>query len=148
MIAWYGEMAVFADRLDALSDTTATGGPTMRGVYQAWSGTRLGRGRTRFPLMRSLTSPGMFLLCIQGRFTDCTRHPTPSIAWREPAHRSARRFRQKTCDLPRDNEAEHLIVMRVAVDIFRKALTDYWNATCPLKGITDPFRILTGKVDA
>ena len=28
--------------------------------------------------------------------------------------------------------------MRVGQEIFRKALMDYWNGTCPLTGITDP----------
>jgi hypothetical protein len=47
-------------------------------------------------------------------------------------------FEQETADLPRDTEAERLVVMRVGQDIFRKALMDYWNGTCPLTGITDP----------
>jgi hypothetical protein len=28
--------------------------------------------------------------------------------------------------------------MRVGQEIFRKALMDYWDGTCPLTGITDP----------
>lgn len=47
-------------------------------------------------------------------------------------------FEQETADLPRGTEAERLVVMRVGQDIFRKALMDYWNGTCPLTGITDP----------
>lgn len=47
-------------------------------------------------------------------------------------------FEHETADLPRDTEAERLVVMRVGQDIFRKALMDYWNGTCPLTGITDP----------
>jgi hypothetical protein len=47
-------------------------------------------------------------------------------------------FEQETADLPRDTEAERLVVMRVGQDIFRKALMGYWNGTCPLTGITDP----------
>lgn len=47
-------------------------------------------------------------------------------------------FEHKTADLPRTTEAERLVVMRVGQEIFRKALMDYWNGTCPLTGITDP----------
>jgi hypothetical protein len=47
-------------------------------------------------------------------------------------------FEQETANLPRTTEAERLVVMRVGQDIFRKALMDYWNGTCPLTGITDP----------
>jgi hypothetical protein len=47
-------------------------------------------------------------------------------------------FEQETADLPRTTEAERLVVMRVGQKIFRKALMDYWNGTCPLTGITDP----------
>jgi hypothetical protein len=47
-------------------------------------------------------------------------------------------FEHETADLPRTTEAERLVVMRVGQEIFRKALMDYWNGTCPLTGITDP----------
>lgn len=47
-------------------------------------------------------------------------------------------FEHDTLDLPRTTEAERLVVMRVGQEIFRKALMDYWNGTCPLTGITDP----------
>ncbi len=47
-------------------------------------------------------------------------------------------FEHDTADLPRTTEAERLVVMRVGQEIFRKALMDYWNGTCPLTGITDP----------
>ncbi|MDP9049934.1 MAG: HNH endonuclease, partial [Acidobacteriota bacterium] len=43
-----------------------------------------------------------------------------------------------TSNLPRNTEAERLVVMRVGQEIFRKALMEYWNGTCPLTGITDP----------
>src|ERR1017187_8022010 len=47
-------------------------------------------------------------------------------------------FEQQTSTLPRTTEAERLVIMRVGQDIFRKALMEYWNGTCPLTGITDP----------
>jgi HNH endonuclease len=47
-------------------------------------------------------------------------------------------FEHETADLPRTTEAERLVVMRVGQEIFRQALMDYWNGTCPLTGITDP----------
>lgn len=47
-------------------------------------------------------------------------------------------FEKLTASLPRSTEAERLVVQRVGQDIFRNALMDYWNGTCPLTGITDP----------
>lgn len=47
-------------------------------------------------------------------------------------------FEQQTSNLPRSTEAERLVIMRVGQEIFRKALMEYWNGTCPLTGITDP----------
>jgi hypothetical protein len=47
-------------------------------------------------------------------------------------------FEKQTSNLPRNTEAERLVVMRVGQEIFRKALMEYWNGTCPLTGITDP----------
>jgi hypothetical protein len=47
-------------------------------------------------------------------------------------------FEKQTSNLPRTTEAERLVVMRVGQEIFRKALMEYWNGTCPLTGITDP----------
>jgi hypothetical protein len=47
-------------------------------------------------------------------------------------------FEKQTSNLPRNTEAERLAVMRVGQEIFRKALMEYWNGTCPLTGITDP----------
>jgi hypothetical protein len=47
-------------------------------------------------------------------------------------------FEKQTSNLPRNTEAERLVVMRVGHEIFRKALMGYWNGTCPLTGITDP----------
>jgi hypothetical protein len=36
-----------------------------------------------------------------------------------------------------DTEAERLVRARIGQDIFRAALLEYWNATCPLTAITD-----------
>jgi hypothetical protein len=47
-------------------------------------------------------------------------------------------FEQQTSNLPRSTEAERLVIMRVGQEIFRQALMEYWNGTCPLTGITDP----------
>ncbi|QNL18857.1 HNH endonuclease [Hyphobacterium sp. CCMP332] len=41
-------------------------------------------------------------------------------------------------DLPRNTEAERLLVQRVGQEKFRSALIDYWDGTCPLTGISDP----------
>jgi hypothetical protein len=47
-------------------------------------------------------------------------------------------FEKETSALPRSTESERLVVQRVGQDIFRQALMEYWNGTCPLTGITDP----------
>jgi hypothetical protein len=47
-------------------------------------------------------------------------------------------FLAKTKSIPRSTEAERLVVQRVGQDIFRQALLKYWDARCPLTGITDP----------
>lgn len=48
------------------------------------------------------------------------------------------RFRAQTAALPQTTEAERLVVQRIGQDIFRAALMDYWEACCPITGITDP----------
>jgi hypothetical protein len=48
------------------------------------------------------------------------------------------RFRARTAGLPQTTEAERLVVQRIGQDIFRAALMDYWEARCPITGITDP----------
>src|SRR5262249_49488332 len=48
------------------------------------------------------------------------------------------RFKAKTASLPRNTEAERLVIQRIGQDVFRSALMDYWNGRCPLTGITDP----------
>jgi hypothetical protein len=48
------------------------------------------------------------------------------------------RFRARVAGLPQATEAERLVVQRIGQDIFRAALMDYWEARCPITGITDP----------
>jgi hypothetical protein len=48
------------------------------------------------------------------------------------------RFRAQTAGLPQTTEVERLVVQRIGQDIFRAALMDYWEARCPITGITDP----------
>jgi hypothetical protein len=48
------------------------------------------------------------------------------------------RFRARTAGLPQKTEAERLVVLRIGQDIFRGALIDYWDGSCPITGITDP----------
>ncbi len=45
---------------------------------------------------------------------------------------------EQTRALPKTTEAERLVVQRVGQDVFRAALLDFWNARCPLTGITHP----------
>jgi hypothetical protein len=47
-------------------------------------------------------------------------------------------FLAKTNSMPSTTEAERLVVQRVGQDVFRQALLKYWDARCPLTGITDP----------
>lgn len=46
-------------------------------------------------------------------------------------------FQTKIHGLPRTTEIERLVVQRIGQDIFRAGLLEYWNAQCPLTGITD-----------
>ncbi len=46
-------------------------------------------------------------------------------------------FEAKIKDLPTTTEAERLVVQRIGQNIFRDRLIDYWQARCPLTGITD-----------
>lgn len=48
------------------------------------------------------------------------------------------RFRAQTSHLPQTTEAERLAIQRIGQNIFRAALMDYWEARCPITGITDP----------
>jgi hypothetical protein len=48
------------------------------------------------------------------------------------------RFKAKSASLPRNTEAERLVIQRIGQDVFRSALMHYWNGRCPLTGITDP----------
>jgi hypothetical protein len=47
-------------------------------------------------------------------------------------------FIEQTKDMPRNTEIERLVVQRVGQDIFRDRLMRYWDAKCPLTGISDP----------
>jgi hypothetical protein len=47
-------------------------------------------------------------------------------------------FEARTADLPRNTEAERLVVQRVGQNVFRAALMKYWNGRCPVTGITEP----------
>lgn len=53
--------------------------------------------------------------------------PTPLMA-----------FEAAIAGLPRNTEAERLVVQRIGQDKFRDALMLYWSGRCPLTGITDP----------
>lgn len=46
-------------------------------------------------------------------------------------------FHSATSGLPVTTEAERLVVQRIGQDIFRDRLRTYWQARCPLTGITD-----------
>jgi hypothetical protein len=48
------------------------------------------------------------------------------------------RFRAQTAGLPQTTEVERLVIQRIGQDIFRAAVMDYWEARCPITGITDP----------
>jgi hypothetical protein len=48
-----------------------------------------------------------------------------------------RQFRAETEALPRETEAERLVLQRIGQNVFRDALIKYWNGRCPLTGITD-----------
>ena len=47
-------------------------------------------------------------------------------------------FVSAVAGLPRNTEAERLVVQRVGQDIFRDRLLAYWGSRCPLTGITEP----------
>lgn len=47
-------------------------------------------------------------------------------------------FTTQTKGLPKNTEAERIVVQRIGQDIFRGALMQYWNDRCPLTGIEDP----------
>jgi putative restriction endonuclease len=47
-------------------------------------------------------------------------------------------FEEQVADLPRETEAERLVVQRIGQDVFRKSLIDYWGGRCPITGIDQP----------
>lgn len=48
------------------------------------------------------------------------------------------RFQRETANLTSATEVERIVKQRIGQSIFREALLDYWNRTCPLTGIIDP----------
>jgi putative restriction endonuclease len=44
-------------------------------------------------------------------------------------------FGKQVAGLPRETEAERLVVQRIGQTVFRKSLIDYWSGRCPLTGI-------------
>jgi len=44
-------------------------------------------------------------------------------------------FEEQVAGLPRETEAELLVVQRIGQDVFRKRLIDYWGGRCPITGI-------------
>lgn len=46
-------------------------------------------------------------------------------------------FQQRVEGLPKETEAERLVVQRVGQDVFRDHLLVYWRGKCPLTGISD-----------
>jgi len=69
-----------------------------------------------------------------------TLHEALSRAWdlavSLPDH-PLRQFRAETAGLPRETEAERLVVQRKGQDIFRESLMAYWGRRCPLTGVRD-----------
>jgi putative restriction endonuclease len=47
-------------------------------------------------------------------------------------------FQKRTKDLPRDTEAERLVVQRVGQDVFRHGLLDYWEGACAITWLAVP----------
>lgn len=50
----------------------------------------------------------------------------------------AKAFQVATAKLPKNTEAERLVVQRVGQDLFRKALLSKWAGRCPITGIDVP----------
>lgn len=46
-------------------------------------------------------------------------------------------FKARVKDLPKNTEAERLVVQRVGQNIFRNGLLEYWQGRCPVTGISD-----------
>ncbi|SEC26918.1 HNH endonuclease [Rhodobacter sp. 24-YEA-8] len=47
-------------------------------------------------------------------------------------------FEAETAGLPRNTEAERLVVQRIGQNVFRSGLLEYWRGRCPLTGISEP----------
>ncbi len=61
-----------------------------------------------------------------------------AAAARTMPNRVADQFRTKTQALPKNTEAERLVVQRVGQDLFRSALLDYWQSRCCVTGLAVP----------
>ncbi len=48
------------------------------------------------------------------------------------------KFELQTAAMPRDTEAERLVIQRVGQDIFRAGLLDYWEGRCAVTGLDVP----------
>jgi hypothetical protein len=48
-----------------------------------------------------------------------------------------RRFEAETAGLPRNTEAERMVIQRRGQDVFRDSLLKYWGHRCPLTGISE-----------
>lgn len=60
-------------------------------------------------------------------------------AWaRTRPNRIADAFRRDTVGLPRNTEAERLVMQRVGQQLFRAALLDYWRGACCITGLDRP----------
>jgi hypothetical protein len=49
-----------------------------------------------------------------------------------------RRFAAKTRHMPRETEAERLVVQRIGQDMFREDLLEYWEGRCAISGLAVP----------
>jgi len=151
---------LFSTQTEAIKVAADNGYRLIRGVQGAWL--RFGSTTAPCDIFIAYTFAGEWLLSIEhsgvAREFPVSKLPGPgskTIAARTlyELHQALDRtyrlsislptvplvaFEHETAYLPRTTEAERLVVMRVGQEIFRKALMDYWNGTCPLTGITDP----------
>lgn len=55
-------------------------------------------------------------------------------------------FEQQVAGMPRETEAERLVVQRIGQDIFRKSLVEYWAGRCPITGLDQPELLLASHI--
>lgn len=58
-----------------------------------------------------------------------------AVLARTRPNRVANEFRERTAALPKNTEAERLVVQRVGQGLFRSALLDYWQGLCCVTGL-------------